>query len=83
VDFLAGCDAVFVFAIGASAIKQLLALGVQPLRVGEIDAIDMLLKGVESAIAEGGVVWVDRALAARRKSCECDRFAVMEEEGWQ
>ena len=82
VDFLAGCDAVFVRAIGASAIKQLLARGVQPIRVGESDQIEDLLRDIGVALNEGGVPWIERALAAREKSTQPDRFAAMEEEGW-
>ena len=43
VDFLEGCAAVYVMAIGASAIKKLMAKGIQPMRVDEIDSIDDLL----------------------------------------
>ncbi len=46
VDFLAGCHAVYVMAIGASAIKQLMSKGIQPIRVNEVDAIDDLLADV-------------------------------------
>ncbi|MDR2030974.1 MAG: nitrogen fixation protein NifX [Azoarcus sp.] len=83
VDFLAGCDAVFVFAIGASAIEQLLARGVQPLRVGETDVIDTLLKGIGDAMRQGGTPWIERALAAKQKQKAGDRFALMEAEGWE
>jgi nitrogen fixation protein NifX len=82
VDFLAGCDAVFVRAIGASAIKQLLARGVQPIRVGETDLIEDLLRDIGTAMNEGGVPWIERALTVREKSVQPDRFAAMEEEGW-
>lgn len=83
VEFLAGCAAVFVMAIGASAIKQLLAKGVQPIRVNETDAIDNLIRDVSAAMKEGGVPWIDRALAAQAKAASDDRFAAMEDEGWQ
>ena len=83
VAFLAGCDAVFVLAIGASAIGQLRARGVQPLRVLETDEIAALLKDVAAAIAAGGVPCVERALAAKRKRADGDRFAVMEVAGWE
>lgn len=79
VDFLQGCDAVFVMAIGASAIKQLLAANIQPIRIVGSDRIDELLEEVQQAMQEGGVPWVDRALS-RRKSGQ--RFDAMEEEGW-
>ena len=83
VDFLEGCAAVYVMAIGASAIKKLMAKGIQPIRVDEVDAIDDLLFDISKAITEGGVAWVDRAIAAQTKAKSEDRFASMEEEGWE
>jgi nitrogen fixation protein NifX len=83
VDFLAGCAAVYVMAIGASAIKKLMAAGIQPIRVNEIDAIDELLLEISGAMREGGVAWIDRAIAAQTKVASADRFAAMEDEGWQ
>lgn len=82
VDFLAGCDAVYVMAIGGSAIKQLLAKGIQPMRVAEVDSVDELLADISRAMREGGVPWIDRAMAAQAKKSD-DRFARMEEEGWE
>ncbi|MEY2632263.1 MAG: hypothetical protein RIR00_917 [Pseudomonadota bacterium] len=83
VDFLAGCHAVYVMAIGASAIKQLLARGIQPIRIGEVDGIDELLQEISQSLRDGGVPWIDRALAAQAKARASDRFSAMEEEGWQ
>mgnify|MGYP001491087466 CR=1 FL=1 len=83
VDFLEGCAAVYVMAIGASAIKKLLAKGVQPIRVDEVDGIDDLLVEISKAMSEGGVAWIDRTLAAQAKAKAEDRFATMEEEGWE
>lgn len=82
VDFLEGCAAVYVMAIGASAIKKLMAKGIQPIRTNEIDAVDELLGEISKAMNEGGVAWVDRAVAVQAKKT-ADRFANMEEEGWQ
>jgi len=85
VDFLAGCAAVHVLAIGASAIKQLTAKGIAPIRVDEMDRIDDLLRGISTAIESGGVPWVDRAIAAQAKAASgsSERFAAMEKEGWE
>lgn len=83
VDFLDGCAAVYVMAIGASAIKKLMAKGVQPIRVDEVDAIDDLLLDISKAMTEGGVAWIDRAIAAQTKAKSEDRFASMAEEGWE
>lgn len=81
VEFLVGCQAVFAQAIGASAIKQLMAQGVQPIRVAEVDCIDAIIAEIQEGMREGGIPWIDRALARDQKSP--DRFAQMEEEGWE
>jgi nitrogen fixation protein NifX len=90
VSFLADCDAVFIRAIGASVIKQLLAQGVHPVRVEASDSIENLLLDVRIAMREGDVPWVERALATKAKAkapehCAAtpDRFSVMEAEGWE
>lgn len=79
IDFLAGCAAVFVMAIGASAIKQLLAAAVQPVRVTETDRIGDLLANIQTGMRAGGVPWIDKALAAQKSP---DRFARMTEAAW-
>ena len=83
VDFLEGCAGVYVMAIGASAIKKLLAKGIQPIRVDEVDTVDELLGQISKAMSDGGVVWIDRAIAAQNKAKAEDRFANMAEEGWE
>ena len=83
VDFLEGCAAVYVMVFGASAIKKLMAKGVQPIRINEIDAVNDLLSEVSKAMSDGGVAWIDRAIAAQAGAKADDRFAAMEEEGWQ
>jgi nitrogen fixation protein NifX len=83
VDFLADCAAVYVMAIGASAIKQLLAKGIQPVRINEVDMIDDLLAEIGRAMRDGGVAWIDRAIAAQAKARSDDRFSEMEKEGWE
>jgi len=83
VDFLAGCAAVYVMAIGASAIKKLMAAGVQPIRINDVDAIDDLLQEISRAMSEGGVAWIDRAIAQQEKAKSTDRFSEMEAEGWE
>ncbi|MEY4592113.1 MAG: hypothetical protein RIR18_1008 [Pseudomonadota bacterium] len=83
IDFLDGCAAVFVMAIGASAIKLLLAKGIQPIRIADNDHIPSLLTELSEAIRVGGVQWVDRALAKAQTEKTSNRFANMEEEGWQ
>ena len=84
VDFLEGCAAVYVMAIGASAIKKLLAKGIQPVRVEDHDDIETLLPEISGAMARGGVAWVDRAMSLMvKKQQSGDRFDTMEDEGWE
>ena len=84
IEFLQGCAAVFVLAVGGSAIKQLMAKGIQPIRVTESDRIDTLLAEVQAGLLAGGVPWIERALAVPEKAAPTeDRFAIMEAEGWQ
>ena len=80
ISFLEGCQAVYVLAVGASAIKQLMARGIQPIRVGDVDAVSELLEELSAAMRNGGVAWVDKAMAAQKRSD--DRFADMADEGW-
>ncbi len=77
---LAGCAAVYCLAVGGSAAKQLLAAGVQPLRLEENTSIDYLLGELQKAVRDGGVPWVEKALGRNK---DADRFARMASEGWQ
>lgn len=77
---LAGCSAVYCLAAGAAAVKQLLAAGIQPLRLDDEAAIEPLLKQISVAIREGGIAWVDKVL---RKEGDAARFERMAAEGWE
>ena len=82
IDFLGGCAAVFVLAVGGSAIKQLMAAGVQPVRIDQGqqgDRIGDLLAEIQTGMRDGGVPWIDKALAAQKSP---ERFASMAEEAW-
>jgi len=94
---LAGCAAVYCLAVGGSAVRQLLAAGVQPMRLDDAVAIDALLAQLRAAIRDGGIPWIDNA--ARRgpphtggeaepqkpiaRDGATSRFDRMAEEGWQ
>ena len=77
---LAGCAAVYCLAAGGSAVKQLLAAGVQPIRLDDETAIEPLLKQISTGIRDGGIPWVDKAL---RKTNDDSRFDRMAEESWE
>ena len=77
---LTGCAAVYCLAVGASAVKQLLAAGVQPIRLNQAESIDSLLALIRQAITLGGISWIDRHRGAGRDEA---RFARMVEENWE
>lgn len=77
---LAGCAAVYCLAAGGSAVKQLLAAGVQPMRLDDETPIEPLLKQISAAIKDGGIPWVDKAL---RKDGDAARFDRMAQEAWE
>lgn len=83
VDFLEECAAVFVMAIGASAIKLLITRGIQPVRIAENSPIEPLLTEISTAMRMGGIPWVERAVAKTRLNKDSARFTRMEDEGWQ
>jgi nitrogen fixation protein NifX len=82
---LQGCTVVYCEAVGGSAIQQLLALGIQPIRVDAGTAIAPLLAALQVSLRGGGTpAWLDRAIARQRGGENADqRFAMMEAEGWQ
>lgn len=82
VQALAGCAAVYCLAAGASAVRQLLAAGVQPMRLDNEEPIEPILDRLRTAIRDGGIAWVDKAMRCGRREDE-GRFDRMADEGWQ
>lgn len=79
---LAGCAAVYCLAAGASAVKQLLAAGIQPVRVEEGSTIDALVADLQAELASGPGGWLAKAVKSRQP-VDATRFDAMEAEGWQ
>jgi len=80
IDALAGCAAVYCLAVGGSAVRQLLAAGIQPIKLEAPEAIEPLLNAISTGMREGGVPWIDKAM---RHNADSSRFDRMAEEGWQ
>jgi len=78
VELLDGCAAVYCNAVGASAIQQLLAKGIQPMRVDEGAAIDGLLSCLQKSMQSEPPLWLTKHL---KTQAVADRFA--EDEEWQ
>jgi nitrogen fixation protein NifX len=80
IDLLQACAAVYCNAVGASAIKQLLARGIQPLKVEEGTLIDTLLGELNQSLASNPPAWMVKQIKRQNGG---DRFGSMAEEEWQ
>ncbi len=81
IDLLEGCAAVYCQAIGASAINQIIARGIQPVKVHDGSRIRDLIVDLQNEMKVGPSSWVAKAIS-KQKSVDPDRFKQMEEEGW-
>ncbi len=77
---LSGCDAVYCLAVGGSAVRQLLAAGIQPMKLDAPQTVEALLQALSGAIRDGGVPWIDKLLSRDDDPARFDRMA---EEGWE
>lgn len=82
IRLLEGCSAVYCNAVGASAIRQLLAAGLQPLKVAEGSGIDEQVELLQQAWATQPPAWLQRSLRQVQRADEDQRFAAMAREGW-
>lgn len=79
IQALGECAAVYVQAIGGSAITKLARIGVQPMRVAPGTPIAGLVEDLQGEIKAGPSAWIARALQVERDG---GRFDDMEAEGW-
>lgn len=81
IDMLKECAAIYCNAVGGSAIRQLMTVGIQPVKVSEDAEIATLLRDLQAEIAEGPSSWVAKAIKANQGP-DMARFDDMESEGW-
>lgn len=81
IEALDGCIAVYTQAVGASAVAQLKAKGIQPVKVSPGADVKSLLESLQDQLREGPSAWLARAIDAQ-KPVDPDRFQAMEAEGW-
>ena len=79
---LEGCIAVYSQAVGASAINQLKAKGVQPVKVSPGAEINELLTSLQEELRQGPSSWLAKAIAGTQ-TADPSRFDAMEAEGWE
>ncbi|MDD2776527.1 MAG: NifB/NifX family molybdenum-iron cluster-binding protein [Gallionella sp.] len=72
VELLLDCAAVYCNAAGASAIQQLLAKGIQPMRVDEGTPIDELLLGLQKSLVNDPPVWLAKHLKKQARHFAAD-----------
>jgi nitrogen fixation protein NifX len=78
---LNNCAAVYCHAIGSSAVRQLLAKGVQPVKVTDNIAISDLIELLQEEMHSGPSSWLAKAID-RQRDPDANRFDQMEAEGW-
>ena len=82
IEVLKGCIAVYSQAVGASAINQLKAQGIQPVKVSPGAEISELLESLQEELRQGPGSWLAKAIASTLPA-DPARFDRMEQEGWE
>ncbi|OGT92026.1 MAG: nitrogen fixation protein NifX [Gammaproteobacteria bacterium RIFOXYA12_FULL_61_12] len=77
---LDGCAAVYIQAVGTSAIRQLKERGIQPMKVSPGAEIKDLLAVLQTELRESPAGWLAQAIA---RVPDPTRFDLMEAEGWE
>lgn len=82
IGVLHDCVAVYSQAVGASAIGQLRAKGIQPIKVPHGAEISELVTSLQDELRQGPSHWLAKAIA-NSKPTDPSRFDAMEAEGWE
>ena len=80
-DALEECVAVYSQAIGASAIAQLKARNIQPVKAAAGASIADMIEALQDELRSGSGIWLARAIQ-KQKAADPGRFNDMEAEGW-
>lgn len=81
IDVLEGCVAVYAQAAGASAVGQLKARGIHPVKVSAGAPINDLLESLQEELRAGPSAWLANAIKSQTP-VDPSRFDAMEAEGW-
>lgn len=82
IAMLEGCVAVYCQAVGSSAVRQLLAHGIQPIKVITGTIIADLIGSVQDMLLTGASIWLTKATVHKQEP-QSKRFDAMEAEGWE
>jgi nitrogen fixation protein NifX len=67
-DFVKDCHAVFATSIGASSIRRLMAMNIQPVIVEDGHSVRGLLSEIGAGMARGDTAWIERAKRRAERS---------------
>ena len=81
INALNGCAAVYCHAIGSSAVRQLAANAIQPIKINDAVAIKDIIKLLQDEMRSGPSSWLAKAIE-RDRGLDDTRFDQMEAEGW-
>ena len=81
IAMLEGCAAVYCQAVGSSAVRQLVAHGIQPVKVSEGADVSGLIEALKAELSSGPTAWLARAID-QHKVPDKGRFNEMAQEGW-
>jgi len=81
-DLLKGCAAVYCLAVGGSAVKQLVAKNIQPVKVNDDSVIEDLLDDLQNELRSGPSSWLARAIK-QQSGTDVSRFEEMANDDWQ
>lgn len=82
IALLDGCAAVYCEAVGASAVRQIMAAGIQPVKVYKDSLIADLILDFQTELKTGPSAWLAKVIA-RQSGIDPARFSRMEAEGWE
>lgn len=79
--WLSGSDVVYCASIGGSATRQLIAMGITPLKVSEGPDISEIIESIQAQLNGNMEFWLANILKQKQKAAATDRFAVDEDWG--
>ncbi|WP_221797292.1 NifB/NifX family molybdenum-iron cluster-binding protein [Oceanobacter mangrovi] len=81
--FLVGADVVYCGSIGGSATRQLVSLGINPIKVSGGPDVDELLEALQAQLQGEAEPWLARIMRGKNANNSESRFEDMAEEAWE
>ncbi|GAB1260461.1 NifB/NifX family molybdenum-iron cluster-binding protein [Aurantivibrio plasticivorans] len=80
--WLAGADIVYCGSIGGSATRQLITLGVHPIKVKGGPDVEELIEDIQTQLNGDKEPWLEKLIQRKAKSQDENRFDDMDDEEW-